>query len=57
MQGKWKNNVGGWNHKDSKRKKQTRNHLLKDRGLYLSRKEPEEVVRFESDVGINEATI
>ena len=57
MQGKWKNNVGGWNHKDSKRKKQTRNHLLKDRGLYLSRKEPEEVVRFESDVEIVQDTI
>ena len=32
MKGSWKNNISGWNHKDSKRKKQTRKHQLRDNG-------------------------
>lgn len=32
MKGSWKNNIGGWNHKDSKRKSQKRKHQLKDNG-------------------------
>lgn len=31
MQGLWKENLRGWNHKDSKRKKQTRRHSFKDK--------------------------
>lgn len=31
MQGLWKNSVCGWSHKDSKRKKQTHKHLVKDK--------------------------
>lgn len=31
MQGLWKENLGGWNHKDSKRKKQTRRNSFKDK--------------------------
>lgn len=38
MQGNWKNNVNGWNHKDSKRKRQTHDHRLKDNGSYVVRK-------------------
>ena len=57
MNGKWKSDVSGWNHKDSRRKKQTRNSILKDRGLYFSRKEPKESVRLESEVEFIEDTI
>lgn len=32
MNGYWKNNVEGWDRKGSKRKKQNRNHFLKDNG-------------------------
>lgn len=32
MNGLWKETVGGWNHKDSKRKRQTRKHTLRDKG-------------------------
>ena len=35
MKGLWKESVSGWNHKDSKRKKQNRKHTLKDNGLYI----------------------
>jgi len=35
MKGLWKENLGGWNHKDSKRKKQNRKHTLKDNGYYI----------------------
>ena len=35
MNGLWKETVGGWNHKDSKRKRQTRKHLLRDKGRAL----------------------
>lgn len=32
MHGLWKEKTGGWNNKDSKRKKQKRKHTLKDKG-------------------------
>lgn len=32
MNGLWKETVSGWNHKDSKRKRQTRKHTLRDKG-------------------------
>lgn len=32
MKGLWKNKLGGWNHKDTKRKKQTFNNVLRDKG-------------------------
>ena len=35
MNGLWKEKLGGWNHKDSKRKKQTRNNMYRDRGRQL----------------------
>ena len=35
MNGLWKEAVGGWNHKDSKRKRQSRKHTLKDKGRAL----------------------
>ncbi len=35
MKGLWKENLGGWNAKDTKRKKQARNHTLKDNGYYV----------------------
>lgn len=35
MQGLWKNSVGGWNHKDSKRKTQKRKHVIRDKGRAL----------------------
>lgn len=35
MNGYWKNSIGGWNHKDSKRKKQTRKNYIRDRGKIL----------------------
>ncbi len=50
MNGTWKDDVSGWNNKDTRRKKQTRKTYLKDRGLYLSRKEPLGIVRYESTV-------
>ncbi len=50
MQGQWKLNLGGWNSKDTKRKSQTRNQYLNDRGLYYSRKEPKKSVRLEYEV-------
>jgi len=31
MQGKWKEQLGGYNAKDTKRKKQSRKHTLKDK--------------------------
>ena len=36
MQGLWKNELSGWNHKNTKRKKQNFNHFLKDKikGIY-----------------------
>jgi hypothetical protein len=37
MKGLWKESVSGWNHKDSKRKKQTRNNTLRDNGCYVIR--------------------
>lgn len=50
MNGTWKENVGGWNHKDTRRKRQNRNHTLNDNGYYFSRKEPAKSVRYESEV-------
>jgi hypothetical protein len=37
MNGLWKENVSGWNHKDTRRKKQSRKHYIKDKGkaIYL----------------------
>jgi hypothetical protein len=35
MQGLWKENVSGWNHKDTRRKKQTRNNIFRDKGRVL----------------------
>lgn len=32
MNGLWKESVGGWNHKDTKRKKQKRKHTIRDKG-------------------------
>lgn len=37
MKGTWKNNLSGWNLKDSKRKKQTRKHFFRDNGKYYSK--------------------
>lgn len=38
MNGQWKNDVSGWNNKDSKRKKQTHNNRLRDNGTFVVRK-------------------
>jgi len=38
MKGAWKNDIGGWNHKDTKRKKQNHNHRLKDNGRLIYHK-------------------
>lgn len=38
MQGTWKENISGWNQKDSKRKKQSRKHTLKDKAKTLIKK-------------------
>lgn len=38
MKGLWKENVGGWNQKDSRRKKQVRNHSIRDNGKALIKK-------------------
>ncbi len=35
MDGLWKEKIGGWNSKDSKRKSQTRNNTLRDKGRAL----------------------
>ena len=35
MQGLWKENLGGWNHKDTKRKRQSRKNTLRDKGRAL----------------------
>lgn len=35
MNGLWKENVGGWNHKDTRRKKQTRKNIIRDKGRAL----------------------
>lgn len=35
MTGLWKENIGGWNAKNQKRKKQSRKHTLKDKGKVL----------------------
>jgi len=32
MKGAWKNNIGGYNLKNQKRKKQTYKHMLRDNG-------------------------
>ena len=54
MQGTWKEKVGGWNHKDTKRKKQTRKHILKDKvkplikKFYYDDKEFEDTIRYET---------
>jgi hypothetical protein len=37
MQGQWKNYVSGWNHKDTRRKKQTRKNFLKDKAKAVYR--------------------
>lgn len=37
MQGIWKENLNGWNHKDSKRKKTTRKYLLKEKGRIIEK--------------------
>jgi len=37
MNGNWKNNLGGWNEKGSRRKSQTHNHRLRDNGAYIIR--------------------
>lgn len=37
MQGRWKEELGGWNHKGSKRKRQTRNQTLKDKAKAIIR--------------------
>jgi hypothetical protein len=37
VQGLWKNDVSGWNHKDTKRKKQTRKNFLKDKAKAVYR--------------------
>ena len=59
MKGEWKNSVSGWNHKDSKRKKQTHNHRLKDNGRFIyhafngwksKRKASPEIFRIENEV-------
>lgn len=39
MKGLWKENLGSWNHKDTKRKKQTRKHTLKDNIKVLIKEE------------------
>lgn len=36
MKGTWKQELGGWNHKDSRRKKQTRKNFLRDNGRYYT---------------------
>lgn len=38
MKGTWKENLGGWNHKDTRRKRQNRNHTLNDNGRILNNK-------------------
>ena len=38
MKGEWKNSVSGWNNKDTRRKKQTHNHRLKDNGRLIYHK-------------------
>lgn len=62
MNGSWKETVGGWNHKDSKRKRQTRKHTLRDKGKALlktydsfrngSKKEDENIFREEGAVEV-----
>lgn len=34
MQGLWKEKISGWNHKDTKRKKWTRKHYIKEKGKF-----------------------
>ena len=48
MNGLWKENLGGWNHKDSKRKKQSRNNTLRDKGRALLK------IQETKDIGIRE---
>jgi len=36
MKGLWKENISGWNSKNTKRKKQTRKHTLKDNGRIIN---------------------
>jgi len=42
MQGTWKENIGGWNAKGYKRKKQTRKNTIKDKGRAILRNFSEE---------------
>jgi len=42
MQGVWKENLGGWNTKGIKRKKQTRNHTIKDKAKAILKNYSEE---------------
>ena len=38
MNGLWKENIFGWNHKDTRRKKQSRKHYIKDKGKAIHNK-------------------
>ena len=38
MQGLWKENISGWNHKDTRRKRCTRKNILKDKGKAVYRR-------------------
>jgi len=42
MQGIWKENLGGWNAKGNKRRKQTRNHTIKDKAIGIIKNYSEE---------------
>jgi len=46
MNGLWKENLGGWNHKGQKRKKQKRKHTIRDRARALLK------VQERKDIGI-----
>lgn len=63
MQGLWKEDIGGWNHKDTRRKKQTRNNTIRDKGRILlkvygsswrkrSKKTDEKIYRRENEMVI-----
>ena len=57
MNGTWKENIGGWNGKDTRRKKQTRNHTLNDKGYYFAmHEEDNKSVRIEGEVEHTEDT-
>jgi len=67
MKGLWKENLGGWNAKDTKRKKQSRNHTLKDNGTYIirtfdgyrdkNRKVNSDIFRYETETVLVEKAI